>query len=351
MKKRFKITIALLVLILFIVIKANPLIPIVFNEFMIESNGWSMELSTLFGGNDLNGWFLTTSTDTVYFKDGISFSQELIVMTPDSMKSSLYINPSGDRIEYHDPNGNVIDYLAFGSIAGSMIAAPQYGRSICAAYNTNNGDIIHYFDNTPTMGEMNDTSNTRGYTEGFVLDSLGLPLDSAEVVYDYYDDWMFSGDISVFTDSTGYFIFRDYARRMNLKIRKKNFDSVYYPIQVWPDSIVRIDTVILHQIIVSVENEPVNPAAFELYQNYPNPFNPATTIKYRIHPAGEYRNMSVRMEVYNVLGKKIRTLVDEEKIPGVYETEFDGDNLSSGVYLYRIIAGKFVDVKKMVLLR
>lgn len=88
------------------------------------------------------------------------------------------------------------------------------------------------------------------------------------------------------------------------------------------------------------------PTAFELSQNYPNPFNPVTTIQYSIP-----QRSNVTLKVYDVLGKEIAVLVNEEKDRGVYTAGFDGTGLASGMYLYRLKAGSFVETKKMILLR
>jgi hypothetical protein len=85
---------------------------------------------------------------------------------------------------------------------------------------------------------------------------------------------------------------------------------------------------------------------YKLYQNYPNPFNPTTKIKYQLPEISK-----VKLIVYDVLGREIRTLVNEEKPAGTYEVEFDGKGLPSSVYIYRIETGKFSDTKKIVLLK
>jgi len=90
------------------------------------------------------------------------------------------------------------------------------------------------------------------------------------------------------------------------------------------------------------------PQSLYLHQNYPNPFNPTTTITFEI-PVGTRHAVSLR--VYDVLGCEVATLVNEELKPGSYEKLFDGSNLPSRVYIYRITAGSFTDAKKMVLLR
>jgi subtilisin-like proprotein convertase family protein len=96
---------------------------------------------------------------------------------------------------------------------------------------------------------------------------------------------------------------------------------------------------------VSAE-ETVVPAKYELSQNYPNPFNPITNIKYSIAKLS-----SVRIVVYDVLGREVQLLVNEVLQPGTHITSFDASMLSSGVYFYRMEAGDFTDVKKFVVLK
>lgn len=90
---------------------------------------------------------------------------------------------------------------------------------------------------------------------------------------------------------------------------------------------------------------------FILHQSYPNPFNPTTTIAYQVP-----RQSEVRIEIYNSLGQKVRTLLNARKESGEYKTVWDGRNdsgvqVGSGVYLYRMIAGDFVQVRKMILMK
>ncbi|MGE5437265.1 MAG: YCF48-related protein [Syntrophothermus sp.] len=85
---------------------------------------------------------------------------------------------------------------------------------------------------------------------------------------------------------------------------------------------------------------------YYLQQNYPNPFNPSTKIKFTLPKQG-----LVTIKVFDVLGNEIMNLVNEEKPSGEYEVEFDGSNLSSGIYFYQIQAGEFLNMKKMILLK
>ncbi len=88
------------------------------------------------------------------------------------------------------------------------------------------------------------------------------------------------------------------------------------------------------------------PARFALEQNYPNPFNPSTIIRYSL-PV----NVHVQLNVYNTLGQQISTLVNEEQSAGVHEVVFQNPGLASGVYFYRLQAGTFQDMRKLVLLK
>jgi endoglucanase len=88
------------------------------------------------------------------------------------------------------------------------------------------------------------------------------------------------------------------------------------------------------------------PLQFQLHQNYPNPFNPSTTIHYEVAVAG-----SVTITVYDVLGRQIRTLMNEEKQPGAYSVSWDASDVSNGIYFYQMRAGTFTDVKRLVVVK
>ena len=92
--------------------------------------------------------------------------------------------------------------------------------------------------------------------------------------------------------------------------------------------------------------EPSIPANFSLAQNYPNPFNPATTIQFSIADP-----QFTTLKLYDLLGREVAVLVNERKAPGRYTLQFDGSGLASGMYVYRLVAGSFVQARKMVLLR
>ena len=88
------------------------------------------------------------------------------------------------------------------------------------------------------------------------------------------------------------------------------------------------------------------PTAYSLSQNYPNPFNPVTRINFSVPKQG-----FVNLKIYDVLGREVKTLVNEVKTPGVYSVDFNGTELSSGVYFYRMESNGFTDIKRMMLIK
>ena len=99
--------------------------------------------------------------------------------------------------------------------------------------------------------------------------------------------------------------------------------------------------------LTGIKNEQsIIPAVWKLEQNYPNPFNPSTTIKYQV-PAAGY----VSLKIYDILGREILTLVNENKQAGYYEARFDAVRFPSGVYIYELRSKYYSSDKKMMLLK
>jgi Secretion system C-terminal sorting domain/PKD domain len=120
----------------------------------------------------------------------------------------------------------------------------------------------------------------------------------------------------------------------------QNFD---YIIESWlrPDPIVSLGED-RQQLVV---NE------FKLEQNYPNPFNPNTTIKFAVPNVEALGVTNVQLKIFDILGREVKTLINENKKPGNYEVKFDATDLTSGIYYYKLSAGDFIETKKMILLK
>jgi hypothetical protein len=144
-------------------------------------------------------------------------------------------------------------------------------------------------------------------------------------------------------------VYFDFNRYQDLDPR---FDNIR--IETLPELVQR--TIYLSEIMddpnLSPDREPPSvPKEYKLYQNYPNPFNPSTEIKFDLPEA-----VPVKLMVYNVLGQHVVTLVDEVRNAGRISIPWDGKNangldVATGMYIYQIKAGSFVDAKKMLLLK
>ena len=120
--------------------------------------------------------------------------------------------------------------------------------------------------------------------------------------------------------------------------------------------VVSDKTIEVEEDMVIETADPALPEVFSLSQNYPNPFNPSTTIKFQLLAKNGAATVSTVLRVYDILGRLVRTIVDEDMSPGFYTKQWDGLNdngfrISSGVYFYSITAGEFRQTKKMLLLK
>jgi len=135
---------------------------------------------------------------------------------------------------------------------------------------------------------------------------------------------------------------------LNFNVSLSSYGSAVYTISTQEEMVV------LPPIppIVSVDDQiAIIPKEFYLFQNFPNPFNPSTTIRYSIVQAG-----NVSIKIYDILGREIKTLVNEFKTVGTHRSHWNGNDkfgnkVSSGIYIYRIESGSFVQAKKMILLK
>ena len=227
-------------------------------------------------------------------------------------KSSLSINFTSGNVA-----NNVLNVTQYSDISGSFPDVPVF----------NNG--IFYYDIALEVDQF-EAELTFGYTDS-LLTALGIDEDSLAV--SYYDS----------TDSRGY---------------------IWHSIPCVINKITNAITVTVNQFslwALTGKEEPLithiteqknqYPDDFKLFSNYPNPFNPETTIVYQI-PKSSF----VTIKIYNVIGKAVKTLVNTQKNPGRYSVKWDGTNefgqtVSSGLYIYRMQAGEFSSVEKMLFIK
>ncbi len=134
------------------------------------------------------------------------------------------------------------------------------------------------------------------------------------------------------------------VRIENMKVRVEDETGKQLNAMLKAGEEIVISDPALNKLKVSGESMAVD--NYSLDQNYPNPFNPSTKISWQ-SPVGSHQSI----KVYDVLGNEVATLVDEYREAGRYEVTFDGSNLASGMYLYRLQAGSFVETKKMILIK
>ncbi len=125
-----------------------------------------------------------------------------------------------------------------------------------------------------------------------------------------------------------------------------SYVGAFGPNERWDLPWANYDPQNTNYVVTSVEESQSIPTVFKLHQNYPNPFNPSTTIEFDL-PERSF----VKLIVYDVLGREVERLVDGELNAGKHFVHFDGNNLTSGIYFYVLNAGKFRDVKKMILMK
>ncbi len=106
------------------------------------------------------------------------------------------------------------------------------------------------------------------------------------------------------------------------------------------------DIGILSSLTTGIEEIKATPVEYALNQNYPNPYNPSTEISFSLA-----QSSFVNMEIYNSLGQKVATLLNKRINPGQHKVKFNASNLSNGIYYYKLTAGQFQSVKKMILLQ
>ncbi len=353
MKKVNFIIFLLLSLLMINEAAANPIAIYWINEFGIDSTSWKIELHCSHITSDyisLNGWFITSSTDTAFFKDGKTFIPiEYTAFDNNDLKTEVKINAMGDTITLFDSSSNYIDRLIFGdTISYYSIACPKPGQSICRGKLTglySDYDFL-YLDDSPTFGSENDTLGIKGYVDGYVKDLSGNPIKGAKVFYSFNEISPYQVDsIFVLTDSSGYFEFRDYARVRAVYLKKDSYNDSSKLIQIWPDSTVTMEDIKL--VTGIVEKVPVNIIKeFNLSQNFPNPFNNSTSFFYTLPKAD-----NVEISIYDEKGALVQKLFSGYQSAGKYRVNWKTDNLASGVYIYHLRTGSFKISKKAILLK
>ena len=320
---------------------ANPLPVFVINELFFDSEGnWQIEVlgadpEWLFEGN-----YLKSKSDSAIFLPGLEFdSAGFLLLNNSSMAESLHIDKDGDSIELDG------EKLYFGP--GEGYKAPDSGQSLCRDYYIY---AKFYLDNSPTLGSENDSLDASCTLYGYVKDSINNPIDSVKLCLNkfYYEFYFLKCRGLTYTDTDGYFELqsRAYACLSTLELTKDQYDTTKIEIlDLYPDSTYDLGTITLKTHLDALPENQTDFNQFSLYQNYPNPFTGETKIVFTLP-----ETLPILLEVYNPEGQKVKTLVKGTIPSGKHEVTFDAAELSSGVYIYKLRAGRhYRDSKKLII--
>lgn len=324
---------------------ANPLPVFVINELYFDSeDNWHIELND---GSDESfyGYYLKSESDSAIFLPGLQFdSAGFLLLNNSSMIDSFYIDENGDRVEIIDTvYGDVYAQLYFG--AGEKYKAPDSGQSLCRD-KYNYGE--YYLDNSPSLGSENDTLDACCTISGYVKDSIDNPIDSVKICLNKYEMMWTTCRDTAHTITDGSFELRSlaYAFLSIIEFTKNQYDTTEIDsLDLSPDSTYDLGTIPLtrNQDALPEDQDAFN--QFSLSQNIPNPFIGETKITFTL-PS----ELPTLLEVYNSEGRKVKTLVKGIISEGKHEVTLDATSLSSGVYIYKLRAGRhYSDSKKLIL--
>jgi hypothetical protein len=221
------------------------------------------------------------------------------------------------------------------------------------------GKSIFYLIKTNANGDTTWTRTYDGFESTDVGRSVQQTLDGGYIIAGYTNEYPLNHDVFlVKTNTIGDTV---WTKTLGRNLGSYPYDEGWsvqqttdggyivvgfgwnYPVS---DSDVYLIRLASNPTQIETEADNQLPQSFALYQNYPNPFNPSTTIRYSI-PADGF----VKLIVFNAIGEKVRTLVNEFNPAGSYEINFDAGDLSSGIYFYRLQSDNFNTIKKLILLK
>ena len=338
-----------------------------------DDQGWSND--QVLPNNFITGDYTFSSTSNFYTNYGYDFNVN---------QNSLYYvfqNPSTDRITITTKNSELVKFISIGVyqvsetsdqnliIEGWDGSKKLYTKSFL---NINSWQTLNLnFDKINKviikLSSSSSTSLTDFNFDNFSFEKIPLPVEltsfSATCGEEYINlDWQTATEINNF----GFEVERlkdEKINRLNDKWEKIGFIkghgtstiSINYSFQ---DNSAVNGTNYKYRMKQIDENGEYNysdeievtanftPKSFNLSQNYPNPFNPSTNIQFAITS-----NQFVSLKIYDIVGHEIATLVNEKKLPGKYEVQFNAASLPSGVYIYKLSTDGYSSIKKMILLK
>ncbi len=240
-------------------------------------------------GHQYKGWYIDSDANVWNFKEVQHWSAEEGAIITNKNNIFWYDSDSLNQ-SYHESRDTIIT-------------------------NINSDSLNHYYQliNIASTGEYSKPENVGNDIGSFIFGCLYYEDQAKKyrkVILSLFGDWMF-----------------------------KNLDSNAIKIDDWLKRI--------HQtVIVGMEKNEASIFTKYCLSNYPNPFNPSTTIEFQLP-----KSSNVTLKIFNILGKEVAILVSDRLTAGSYTYDWDASNMASGVYLYHLKAGDFVETKKMILMR
>ncbi|TAK66846.1 MAG: T9SS type A sorting domain-containing protein [Bacteroidetes bacterium] len=279
--------------------------------------------------NGGNNWYVKNSADSLFFRRaGVGD----------------FINRQKGWIGGGNPIATDVGYIAKTDDSGKSWAYSGYptGHPIITGIDAIDTLLVYAVGFFPFSGTgVVRKSEDGGLTwNSIFLPGSGWPLDMK--MLDSLTGWICgeNGKIWKTTDGGNTWV-----------IQITNTDVILWKISLLQDeNVIYVfgdeNTLLRSDIVASVRGNDGYPVSYRLYQNYPNPFNPMTIIHYQLYGHG-----FVSLKVYNMLGQEVAKLVNEMQDAGYKSKVWDAKGLPSGIYFYRLQAGSFTDIKKMVLMR
>ncbi len=280
-------------------------------------------------------------------------SSHPIVTTPNTLPSSMGVSYSayGDQ-DAVTPDAN--SYIVYEP-------ANQNGNAGVLVYDNDSDEtsaqIVYFAHNLDANTSSTEAKNLLENTVAYLLATPKGAISGSVDLTDTEDD----SDVSVYlsgdatdttlTDASGYYEFTGLTDGVyTVRVHKDGYttaDSVHSGLTVNQDTVAN-NNYSLEPIVSDITDKYGNglPTEYALQQNYPNPFNPTTTIRYQIPKSGH-----VTLNVYNALGQKVAELLNRTQQAGFYSVQIDARQFASGVYFYKLVSGKFLQMRKMLLLK
>lgn len=272
------------------------------------------------------------------------YTGEAVVTYARNNRNQKYLMDETGGILIDDPAGIITSAYGIGDVMSGL----------AGSLSTFNG-ILQY---TPALNPGDSEESRDIVPVELELDQVNLSEHESMLVRIDGVTFLDAGD--TFTGENNYDMIGGAITAENPVIFRTNFGEANYLNQEIPDGEVTLTALVSGfnanlQLIArsdadfggAVSNEPgVSPYEFALNQNYPNPFNPSTRINYSLAETAD-----VQLVVYDILGRRVASLVNSVQSPGTYTIDFDMSRFSSGTYIYRLEAGSFVSVRKMMLIK